>query len=181
MKSRITTYTKIDFDALNPSPEDIRIEDIAHALSMMTRANGHFPQFFSVGQHSIQCCREALARNYSPRVAMACLLHDASEAYISDITRPVKKFMTMYLQIEDQLQKLIYEKFISEEPTEDEARLVDNIDDGCLFYEFDHFMGIKMFEVEPVMVSELSYDFVPMKDVEEEFLELYRQVATQLQ
>lgn len=180
MKSRITTFTKIDFDALNPSMEDIRIADIAHALSMLTRANGHFPRFFSVGQHSIQCCREALARNYSPRVAMACLLHDASEAYISDITRPVKKYMTMYLQIEDQLQSMIFEKFLGSSLEEEEAVLVDNIDDGCLFYEFDHFMNIRMSEVEPVMVSNLNYDFRPMEDVEKEFLDLYREIAEEL-
>lgn len=166
---------------MNPSIEDIRIEDIAHALSMLTRANGHFPRFFSVGQHSIQCCREALARNYSPRVAMACLLHDASEAYISDITRPVKKYMTMYLQIEEQLQSMIFEKFLGSVPEDEEAVLVDNIDVGCLYYEFDHFMNIRMSEVEPVMVSSLDYEFRPMEEVEQEFLDLYRELAEELQ
>ena len=181
MKSRITTYSKIDFDALNPNMEDIQIADIAHALSMLTRANGHFAQFFSVGQHSIQCCREALARNYGARVAMACLLHDASEAYISDITRPVKRYMTMYMQIEEQLQNMIYDKFLGDPLTEDEASLVDNIDDGCLYYEFDHFMNIQMMETQPVMVSTLSHEYQPMQDVEQEFLELYERLTVELQ
>lgn len=180
MKSRITTFSKIDFDALNPSVEDIQIVDIAHALSMLTRANGHLPQFFSVGQHSIQCCKEALARNYGPRVAMACLLHDASEAYISDITRPVKQYMTMYLQIEEQLQNMIFEKFLGALPEEEEALLVDNIDDGCLYYEFKHFMNIELMENEPLMVSNLQFDFQPMEDVEREFLELYTKLAEEL-
>lgn len=173
MKSGIITQSKIQFDTLNPKMEDIQICDIAHALSMLTRANGHFPQFFSVGQHSIQCCREAMARNYVPQVSLACLLHDASEAYISDITRPVKRNMTMYLQIEEQLQNMIYEKFLGEIPKTEVASLVDNIDDGCLYYEFKHFMGMDMFDNAPFMVSELSYDFQPMQDVEEEFLELF--------
>ena len=112
MKDCLTTYTGVSFDTFEPQMEMIKIEDIAHALSMMTRANGHFPEFFSVGQHSIQCCREAIARNYVPEVVMACLLHDASEAYLADITRPVKKNMTMYIQIEEQLQNMIYEKFL---------------------------------------------------------------------
>ncbi len=177
MKSGILTYSKIKFDTLDPKPENILIEDIAHALSMLTRANGHLPEFFSVGQHSIQCCREALARNYVPEVALACLLHDASEAYLSDITRPVKKDMTMYLQIEEQLQNMIYEKFLGSVPTGEAADLIDNIDDGCLYYEFYHFMDVKLYPVEPLMVSDLTYDFKPMKEVEEEFLALYEKIS----
>lgn len=63
-KDCLTTFSKVDFNTFEPEEDKIRIEDIAHALSMMTRANGHFPQFFSVGQHCIQCCHEATARNY---------------------------------------------------------------------------------------------------------------------
>lgn len=181
MKSRITTFTKIDFDALAPRSEDMCMADIAHALSMMTRANGHYPEFFSVGQHSIQCCKEALARNYSGRVAMACLLHDASEAYIADITRSVKNYMTMYLQIEDQLQTMLYEKYLGSSLEEDEAGLVDQIDDACLYYEFDHYMGIKMAEMQPLIVSDLKFEFSPMADVEKEFNELYARVAKMIE
>ena len=112
MKDCMTTFTKVQFNTFEPEENKLRIEDIAHALSMMVRANGHFPEFFSVGQHCIQCCREAMARNYVPEVALACLLHDGSEAYLADVTRPVKKNMTMYLQIEEQLQNMIYKKHI---------------------------------------------------------------------
>ena len=79
MKDCMTTYTKVQFNTFEPEEDKLCIEDIAHALSMMVRANGHFPEFFSVGQHCIQCCREAMARNYVPEVALACLLHDGSE------------------------------------------------------------------------------------------------------
>ena len=116
MKNCMTTYTKVQFNTFEPEEDKLRIEDIAHALSMMVRANGHFPEFFSVGQHCIQCCREAIARNYVPQVALACLLHDGSEAYLADVTRPVKKNMTMYLQIEEQLQNMIYHKFLGYVP-----------------------------------------------------------------
>ena len=47
-KDCLTTFSKVDFNTFEPEEDKIRIEDIAHALSMMTRANGHFPQFFSV-------------------------------------------------------------------------------------------------------------------------------------
>lgn len=86
----ITTYSKIHFTPLAPKKSQILIEDIVHAQSLMTRANGHFPEFYSVAQHSIACGREAIARGYSGRLVLACLIHDGSEAYLSDITRPVK-------------------------------------------------------------------------------------------
>ena len=165
MKDCLTTYTKVQFNTFEPEEDKIRIEDIAHALSMMTRANGHFPEFFSVGQHSIQCCREAIARNYVPEVVLACLLHDASEAYLADITRPVKKNMTMYIQIEDQLQGMIYKKFLGFVPIGEEAELVKNIDDACLYYEFKHFMKEPIMLQEPIMMSDPVYDFVPIAEI----------------
>lgn len=173
MKDCITTYTKIEFDTMNPVAANVAIEDIAHALSMISRANGHFPEFFSVAQHCIQCCEEALERNYSPRVAMACLLHDASEAYLSDVTRPVKKNMTMYLQIEEQVQNIVYEKYLGSLPTEKEEKLIHNIDDGCLYYEFKFFMGECLFPIEPVLISTPEYETRPFKEVEKEFLILF--------
>ena len=92
----ITTYSKISFAPAAPKIEQIEILDIAHALSMLVRANGHFPKFYSVGQHCIHCCEEAYARGYDRRVQLACLLHDASEAYLADITRPFKGHLIKY-------------------------------------------------------------------------------------
>ncbi len=181
MKNCMTTFMKISFDTMNPDPEKIMIEDIAHALSMMTRANGHFPEFFSVAQHSIQCCKEAQVRNYTPRVALACLLHDASEAYLSDISRPVKKNMTMYLQIEEQLQNMIYKKYLAGALEQEEAALIKSIDDACLYYEFLHFMDQRLFAFEPVMVSNPGYKVEPMKEVEAEFLKLFEEINSEME
>ena len=83
--SYILTYKKIEFYPLNPKIEDIDIEDIAHALSLLCRANGHFKHFYSVGLHSINCASEAISRGYSQNVVLGCLLHDGSEAYLADI------------------------------------------------------------------------------------------------
>jgi hypothetical protein len=176
MKNCITTYTKQKFNTIEPDEKQIVIEDIAHALSLMTRANGHFPEFFSVGQHSIQCCREALARNYVPEVALACLLHDGSEAYLADITRPVKQNMTMYLQIEEQLQNKIYHKFLGFIPEKEEAVLISNIDDACLYVEFLHFMSERIAPEEPVLMSSPDFSVRPMKEVEREFLDLFEKL-----
>ena len=180
MKGCLTTYTKISFNTFDPDEEKVDIRDIAHALSMMTRANGHYPEFFSVAQHSIQCCKEAIARNYVPELSLACLLHDASEAYLADITRPVKKNMTMYLQIEEQLQNLIYGKYLDFIPEGEQEVLIKNIDDACLYYEFLHFMDEKLFPVEPVLISQPEYQVDSMQEVEKEFLELFYKLSAEM-
>jgi hypothetical protein len=91
MAHEILTISGIRFNPFQARYSDIQIVDIAHALSLMTRANGHIRTFYSIAQHSINCCLEAKARDFSRRVQLACLLHDASESYLSDLTRPVKK------------------------------------------------------------------------------------------
>ena len=67
MQEYITTFSKIHFTPLAPKQENIIIEDIAHALSLMTRANGHFREFYSVAQHSMDCANLARAEGRSGR------------------------------------------------------------------------------------------------------------------
>ena len=62
----------------------------------------------------------------------------------------------------------------------EEAELITNIDDSCLYYEFLHFMDEKMYSVEPVMVSTPSYEFQPMADVEKEFLSLFEELKEKI-
>lgn len=179
-KNTITTYTKKQVDTMNPKKEDIVIEDIAHALSMMTRAGGHFPEFFSVAEHCIQCCKEAMARNYNAYLCLICLLHDGTEAYLADVTRPVKQNMTMYIQIENQLMDVIFEKFLGKVPTEQELSFMKNIDDTCLYYEFLHYMDEKLSEEEPLMISTPTYGEKTMKEVEQEYLELFQKLVQEV-
>src|SRR5690625_1800702 len=110
-ENSIITYTGISFDPLNPEVNKVSITDIGHALSMICRANGHYRNFYSVAQHSLNCAKEAKKRGYSVKVQLGCLLHDASEAYISDVTRPVKKQLKNYLKIEEKLQNIIYQAY----------------------------------------------------------------------
>ena len=76
MSDYITTYTGNHIDPADPDPEAISIRYIAHALSLICRGNGHVRNFWSVGQHCLDCAHEAQARKLSPRMILACLLHD---------------------------------------------------------------------------------------------------------
>lgn len=157
--SCIRTYTGIMFDPLNPDPELVNIEDIAHALSLLCRANGHFRTFYSVAQHSVNCMEEAKARGHSRKVQLACLLHDASEAYLSDVTRPVKQELPRYLEIEKPLQDLIWMKYLGSPLTQEEYAQVFAIDDAVLYHEFVALMDMKLEPVEPALKSSPVFTF----------------------
>lgn len=175
MADYITTFTKIRFTPLEPKKEDIHIRDIAHALSMMCRANGHFPVFYSVGQHCVHCCEEAGARGYTKRVQLACLLHDASEAYLADITRPVKRNLERYREIEAVLQEAVFEKYLGR-LTEEENKLWQLIDDTLLYYEFDCLMDEKLQENPQELSSHPSFEPEPLKETEEHYLEWFERL-----
>ena len=178
--SEIMTRSKIMFDPLHPDVEKIKIEDIAHALSMLCRANGHFKSFYSVGQHCINCMREAEARGYSPKVQLACLLHDASEAYLSDVTRPVKAELPKYKQIEEPLQEMLWNQYLTAPLTEEENKKVFEIDDAILAHEFVNLMGESIVEKMPEIYSVPEFSFTGFARCEQEFLQLFHELtATQ--
>ena len=175
--SCIKTHSGIMFDPLNPDPEKIRIEDIAHSLSMLCRANGHFKSFYSVGLHCINCMFEAQARGYSPRVQLACLLHDGSEAYLSDVTRPVKQELPRYVQIEEPLQETIWNKFMGTPLTQKEYQQVFEVDDALLYNEFIALMDTRLSPEGPELKSRAVFDFVDFTVCKERFLEHFYRLA----
>lgn len=138
--SNMNTFTGKKFDPLNMTTEDVSLMDIAHALSLMCRGGGHLKHFYSVGQHSINCMKEAKARNYPERIQLACLLHDASEAYIADIIRPVKVHLPDYYKIEDEITNCIFKKFGLSYLSEEEAAAWKQIDDEILDHELKNLM-----------------------------------------
>ena len=171
----IYTGKEVEFYPLDPREEEILIEDIGHAWSLICRGNGHTNHFYSVAQHSINCAKEAKVRGYSNRVQLACLLHDGSEAYLSDITRPVKKELKEYLIIEDKLQNAIYKKYGIGDLTKEELNLIKSVDDSMLKYEMKYLMNFHEIIGED-LVGNYSLEFVLMSEVEKEFLELFNEI-----
>ena len=151
--------------------------DIAHSLSLMTRANGHFNHFFSVAQHSINCYREARSRGYSERVQLGCLLHDASESYISDITRPVKRNLPEYCVIEEKLQIIIYERFGLDDFSEEEQGLIKEVDDILLHFEFEVLMDVGIFDTPPSKSMEHDFSQREFVSVEKEFIAIFNRLT----
>ena len=175
--SQIMTRSHKMFDPLQPDPQLIDITDIAHALSMLCRANGHFRSFYSVGQHCINCALEAKARGYSQRVQLGCLLHDASEAYLSDVTRPVKQELPRYKEIEEPLQNTIWETFMGTTPDAQEQKLIFLIDDQILLNEFPALMGARISETVPALESQPQFEFTGFAQCRQEFLQLFEQLT----
>ena len=172
MSDYILTYTKIKFFPLDPVKEDIKIEDIAHALSLMTRANGHYRHFYSVAQHSIHCYQEAKSKGHSARVQLGCLLHDASESYISDLTRPVKRNLPEYYDIEEKLQRVINDRFGLGDLSDEERKQIEDVDDTLLHYEFQEMMDYPIFETPLELATQPDFSQRDFACVEEEFLEI---------
>lgn len=173
--SYITTYTGKHFDPITPDKNLIDIRDIAHALSLICRGNGHVKTFFSVGQHCINAAKEAILRGYSDRVILACLIHDAGEAYLSDVPRPVKPSMPEYNQLEDRLLNMVYEKFLGSPLTEEEQRLVKSVDNDLLYYDLKELLNEVLDVPAPSLHISLNYNFVPFDEIEQNFLALYEQ------
>ena len=143
----------------------------------MCRANGHIRHFYSVAQHCLNCSREAKARGLSDEIQLACLLHDASEAYISDITRPVKRSLPQYAEIEDVLQNQIFDRFSLTGLSGGEMELVKEIDDCLLYYELLDLMGEEIFEERPEIAGTPDFEQRDFTAVKEAFLAEYDRLA----
>lgn len=115
------TYTGGVFYPLDPRLEDIRLVDIAGALSKLCRYGGHCREFYSVAEHCV------LMAECAPReLQLTALMHDASEAYLVDVPRPIKKSLANYGEIESNLERVISERFGLIYPFPYEVKRLDN-------------------------------------------------------
>ena len=173
MSNYITTYTRKHFDPVNPDPALICIEDIAHALPMICRGNGHVSSFWSVGEHCILCAKEAAARRYSNRLVLAALLHDASECYMSDVPRPLKQNMKKYKEYENNLLDVIYAKFLGSALSEEEEKIIKEIDNALLWYDLKYLLDEESEGEKPQLYVKVDYTVRRFEVVEEEYRELF--------
>jgi 5'-deoxynucleotidase YfbR-like HD superfamily hydrolase len=106
MKPSILITSGNYFDFLDLKNNKYNIYDIANALSKLCRFNGHVDRFYSVAQHSV-----FVSAMVPKHLALAALFHDASEAFLGDMTRPLKELFPEYKALEKQVQTHIYKKF----------------------------------------------------------------------
>ncbi len=118
----VTTYTGHAFFPLDPKPEEVCIRTIAQALSNLCRFNGHTKRFYSVAQHSV-----LVSLNVPPRYAKEALLHDAAEAYVGDMVRPMKAMIPQFNEIDKRVDSCIRERFGLPPKMSEEVRQADNV------------------------------------------------------
>lgn len=118
--SSIVTYTGKMFDILNPNPELIEIEDIAHSLANSCRYNGHCKDFLSVAEHSVH-----VSEQLSDEFALWGLLHDATECYVGDMVKPLKNYVYFFQEVEEKVMKVVAEKFELSMPEPKEVKIAD--------------------------------------------------------
>ena len=93
------------FDFCAPAASDFTIEDIAHGLGNICRYSGQCRRFYSVAEHSVLVSETAEGFEFE------ALLHDAAEAFLGDITRPLKQMLPEYKKIEADVERAILERF----------------------------------------------------------------------
>lgn len=117
----IELYSGRAFYFMEPTEEDFDIEDIAHTLSLLCRFGGHCSSFYSVADHSIRCSEKAPHGR-----KLEALLHDAAEAYIVDMPRPIKYALQGYRDIEGVIDLVMRKKFGLPEKMSHEVHLIDD-------------------------------------------------------
>lgn len=104
------TYSGLKYWLTDPHPDDVRIKDIAHALSMICRFGGHTMEYYSVAQHCVHCT-DVIAQREPANILLQLhtLLHDSSEAFLGDVVRPLKLSLAGYSELEARTMDVIYE------------------------------------------------------------------------
>jgi len=120
-------------DLANPTAEQFTFSDIAGALSKICRFGGQVSRWYSVAEHSCHCACVASKRQLPFEVRRAALMHDAAEAFVGDVVKPLKIMLAEYSEIESRLERVIAAKF--EVDFETHAEAIKDIDKVMLISE----------------------------------------------
>ncbi len=164
----IRTYTGKLVDVRALRPEDICIEDIAHALANTCRWGGHTFHFYSVAQHCCEMAEQAKLRGHTASQCLSVLMHDASEAYIGDIPKPIKRLLPEYRTLEEAVVAAIDAHFG-----------LDVSPEAC---QIAHTLDAQQLQIEwqRLMLSESYCDMHPAAG-ERDFLRLYHEFSNATQ
>ena len=136
--SSIESYSGRVIDLAHITPETITIEDIAHSLSMQCRYTGHCNFFYSVAEHCV------LGTELVPKeLALAFLLHDASEAYYADISRPLKSLLPEYKILEHRCEEILEQRYLGKVLSEEKRSIVKRADLAMLMVEAEDLLPSK--------------------------------------
>lgn len=141
MSTWIETFKGHKFDVFNIDPKCIDIEDIAHSLAMACRFNGHLKKFVSVAEHSI-----AVATTVSEENAFCGLMHDAAEAYITDVPKPIKVMLPEINKLDAIITEAVFKKYGISYPIADEVKAVDR--EMCYAEAKDSGMDVKSWDIQ---------------------------------
>lgn len=157
------------FWPIDPRVEEIHIEDIAAALSKLCRYGGHCTRFYTVAEHCV-----LMASAAPPSLALSALMHDASEAYLADVIRPVKMHLTNYKTIEAELERCIALRFVLPWPMPVEVK---RLDEAIIADERDQAMvqtTLEWSQWTPVPPLGVTLKFWAPAEAEREFLAAFR-------
>jgi hypothetical protein len=169
----IETYTGKFLNPLKLEQNDIDIRDIAHALSLMCRFNGHCREFYSVAEHSIRV--SGILKGVDNQ--LTGLLHDATEAYMADIARPVKWALPQIREVEGSIAIAINTKF----SLRGDWRAVKEADNILLATEARDLMNTQGKEWY-LPSKPLEYAIKPMEswNAESNFLRIFEMLTSEL-
>ncbi len=167
------------FDLANPRPQDVFICDIAIALGNICRFGGCLPDphWYSVAEHSCHAADLAKELGYDKGVQRCCLLHDAAEAYIGDIVKPLKNMLPELRTIEERVEAAIWKALYVDWTVEaiDAVKWIDRMllkAEKMALFPLDQMEWTGFEDVETVWLNFFGQNDVPR----DEFLKRYCKV-----
>jgi len=172
----IETNSGIRFFPFRQEENNFNIQDIAHSLSQQCRFNGHTKAFYSVAQHSVLMAKYFQHSHYKPGQILIALLHDAAEAYLGDIVKPIKDHMPVIQIAEYNLLNRIYSwAGVHAFYTEDMRDAVKTVDVCLLHSEKQALLGDKVKWALPTIGLPLTFRIHPWdpRTAKNEFLNMW--------